>query len=112
MASETIAPTTRRNGKQSRLTWRYRGEVAARTGAALVAGYFLAYGATALLTQLLPLARADRVIVATLPSFLLWCAAAMYAFAVRSPWRAWWMLLALGGLMLGLAALLPGVAQP
>src|SRR5687768_7850010 len=112
MASETIAPTTRRNGKQPRLTWRYRGEVAARAGAALVAGYFVTYAATALLRQVLAFAGSDRVIVATLPSFLLWCAAAMYAFAVRSPWRAWWMLLALGGLMLGLAALLPGVAQP
>ncbi|WP_210244166.1 DUF3649 domain-containing protein [Arenimonas fontis] len=81
--------------------------MASRTGAAVLAGYFLAWGCTAFLTAALPLAKVDRVVFASLPSFALWCVAAVYAFAARSAWRAWaWPL------GLGLALLLPVLLFP
>ncbi|MBS7458675.1 DUF3649 domain-containing protein [Coralloluteibacterium stylophorae] len=73
-----------------------RWGVAARVVAAFVAGYFVAWGATAFLVLVLPMGRADRVVTASLLSFAVWCAAALYAFGARTTWRAWWVLLALG----------------
>ena len=61
---------------------------AARTLAALLAGYWVAWGSTAFLTLALPMSRANRVTTASLLCFAVWTAAAMYAFAARSAWRA------------------------
>ncbi len=69
---------------------------AARTLAALLAGYWVAWGSTAFLTLALPMSRANRVTTASLLCFAVWTAAAMYAFAARSAWRAWWRLLLTG----------------
>jgi len=67
-----------------------------RTLAALSAGYWVAWGSTAFLTWALPMSRANRVTTASLLCFAVWTAAAMYAFAARSSWRAWWVLLLIG----------------
>lgn len=68
-------------------------ELISRGLAALVGGYLLAFGFTAFFSVYLPLARADRVVTASLLCFAAWVAAALYAFAARSPFRAWLMLL-------------------
>ncbi|WP_028240061.1 DUF3649 domain-containing protein [Stutzerimonas azotifigens] len=84
-----------------------RWSLAGRISAALLGGYGLAYGFTAFFSVYLPLARPDRVVVASLSCFAVWVAAAVYAFAARSAGRAW---LVLGGLalVLGLAGFLSG----
>lgn len=69
---------------------------ASRTLAALLAGYWVAWGSTAFLSLALPMSRANRVTTASLLCFAVWTAAAMYAFAARSAWRAWWGLLVIG----------------
>ena len=94
-------------------TVRDRARVASRACAALFAGYFLAHGATAFLTLVLPFGRVDRVITASLLSFAVWTAAAVYVFAVKSTWRAWWAPLLLGAALLGIAMAFPqGAARP
>ncbi|WP_368562083.1 DUF3649 domain-containing protein [Pseudoxanthomonas sp. UTMC 1351] len=76
-----------------------RWGVASRVLAALFGGYFVAWGSTAFLTLVLPMSRVDRVVTASLLCFAVWCAAVVYAFAARSAWRAWWVLLAVGGVL-------------
>lgn len=68
---------------------RYRLGVASRAAAAILGGYMLAACATAVASLLLPLARADAVIMATLLSFAVYACAALWVFAARSAWRAW-----------------------
>lgn len=68
---------------------RYRLAVASRVVAAIVGGYGLAASATALLSLLLPLTRADAVITATLLSFTVYTCAALWVFATRNAWHAW-----------------------
>ncbi|MET1078808.1 MAG: iron transporter [Pseudomonas sp.] len=63
--------------------------VLSRSGAALLGAYLFTYGFTAALARLLPLARVDAVIIATLLSLLVFCAAQLWAFAARSAWQAW-----------------------
>lgn len=63
--------------------------VLSRSAAALLGGYLFSYAFTAALARLLPLGRADAVIVATLPSFALFTLAILWAFAARSAWWAW-----------------------
>ncbi|UZW62332.1 hypothetical protein [Lysobacter enzymogenes] len=87
------------------LSWRYRGEVAARAFAAIVLGYLFAYALTAVLSLTLPFSRVDNVIAASLLSFFVWCAVAMYAFATRSAWRACWAPALGAALLLGVARL-------
>lgn len=82
------------------------GSVTARVLSAVVGGYALAYTATAFLSVYLPMARPDRVSLASLACFIVWVAAIIYAFAAKSPWRAVWLPLALSA-ALGLAAFLP-----
>jgi hypothetical protein len=40
---------------------------------------------------------------ASLLSFVVWCATAIWVFAARNAWRGWWPLLASGTVMLGAA---------
>ena len=90
--------------------WRYRLAVASRACAALFGGYFFAHATAAFLTLVLPFARAERVIAASLLSFAVWCAAAVYVFSVRSGWRAWWAPVLAGALLLGIQMLFPEAA--
>ncbi|MCF7220694.1 hypothetical protein [Marilutibacter chinensis] len=108
MSTTRTATMSRRASRQG---WRYRGAVAARVLAAVVGGYYLAHGATAFLTLVLPLARVDRVIAASLLSFAVWCAAAIHAFAARSAWRAWWVPGLFASVLLGATMLFPELAR-
>lgn len=101
----TVATPLPRHRKPA-LPWRYRLMVASRVLAALVGGYGVAYASTALLTVLLPFERINRVVTASLLSFVVWCVAALWVFAARSSWRGWWPLLLAGALMMGTALLL------
>ncbi|MFJ4155630.1 iron transporter [Pseudomonas sp. NPDC089752] len=64
-------------------------QILSRSGAALLGGYAFSYAASACLARLLPLAPADAVIAATLPSFIFYTAAILWAFASRDALRAW-----------------------
>lgn len=111
-ASATATHPVARNERRSRPRGgRHRLAVASRVAAALFAGYFLAHGATAFLTLVLPFARVDRVIAASLLSFAVWCAAAVYVFAARTAWRAWWVTLLAGAALLATTFVFPELAS-
>jgi hypothetical protein len=80
---------------------RQRLSVLSRVLAALFGGYFVTYASTALLTVVLPMERVNRVVTASLLSFVVWCVAAIWVFGARTAWRGWWPLLLAGVLMLG-----------
>ncbi|MFV3326653.1 iron transporter [Pseudomonas sp. NY15372] len=63
--------------------------ILSRSAAALLGGYVFTYAFTACLARLLPLAPADAVTVATLPAFIFYTAAILWAFASRDALRAW-----------------------
>lgn len=63
--------------------------ILSRSGAALLGGYAFSYSSTACLARILPLAPADAVIVATLPAFVFYTLAILWAFASRDALRAW-----------------------
>lgn len=85
----------------------YRLAVASRALAAILGGYALSAVATALLSVLLPLPRAEAVITATLLSFVVFCCAVLWVFAARNAWRAW-AGLAVPGVLLALGLWLHG----
>ncbi|MFJ4065997.1 iron transporter [Pseudomonas sp. NPDC089996] len=64
-------------------------QILSRGSAALLGGYAFTYAASACLARLLPLAAADAVIVATLPAFIFYTAAILWAFVSRDALRAW-----------------------
>jgi hypothetical protein len=82
-------------------------DVAARAAAAVVGGYFVAHAFAAFMTMVLPFARPDRVVAGTVLAFVVWCIAALYAFAVRSVWRACAVPATLGAAMLGVTVVFP-----
>jgi len=112
--TDTLAPTASASAVPRKprpaLSWGYRGGVALRALAAIVIGYLVAYGFTAFGTVVLPFDRNDRVVAASLLCFFVWCAAAMYAFAARSAWRACWVLALWAGAMYAVAWLFPEAA--
>ncbi|MBA1195238.1 iron transporter [Pseudomonas entomophila] len=63
--------------------------ILSRSAAALLGGYLFTYAVTAFLARVLPLSPSDAVIVATLPAFVFYTAAILWAFASRDAWRAW-----------------------
>lgn len=86
----TAAPLPTRAAKPAPHTsWRYRLAVASRAVAAIAGGYALSALSATALALLLPLARAEAVIAATLASFVIYTCAVMWVFAARSAWRAW-----------------------
>ncbi|MFK0095959.1 iron transporter [Pseudomonas sp. NPDC090592] len=64
-------------------------QILSRSAAALLGGYAFSYTATACLARILPLSAADAIIVATLPAFIFYTAAILWAFACRDALRAW-----------------------
>lgn len=60
-----------------------------RTVAAIFGGYAFTYACTAFLARLLPLTPQDALVVATLPAFVIYPLAILWAFACRSATRAW-----------------------
>jgi hypothetical protein len=63
--------------------------ILSRSAAALLGGYAFSYAATACLARILPLSPADAVLVATLPAFIFYTLAILWAFASRDALRAW-----------------------
>lgn len=63
--------------------------VFARAMAAVFGGYTFTYAFTACLARLLPLERVDALLVASLPMFVVYTLAVLWAFAARDAWRAW-----------------------
>ena len=66
-----------------------RCAIVARITAALLGGYALATALSVALAGLMPGQRADAVLAATLASFAVYAAAALWAFAARSARLAW-----------------------
>ncbi|WP_263138652.1 DUF3649 domain-containing protein [Pseudomonas sp. RIT-PI-AD] len=71
------------------LPLRYRLAVASRSLAAILGGYALATASSLCLALWLPLARSEAVLVGTMASFLVYCCAALWAFACRTALSAW-----------------------
>ncbi|HNP60374.1 MAG TPA: DUF3649 domain-containing protein [Nitrospirales bacterium] len=75
-----------------------------RVAAAVFGGYALAYACTAWLSMVLPLAKSEAVLTASMMSFLIYTGAILCAFATATPMRAWVVLLIptllLGGMTL------------
>lgn len=92
-ADPSFPVSSRSNGRRAQ-----RRAVAARVLAAIVAGYLLSSLVTALLAHLLPGARADAVLMATMLSFTIYAAIILWVFAVRSTRQIWRGLLAAIGL--------------
>ena len=84
-----------------RAEWATRLAVAGRVVLATGGGYGLAALATALLSLVLPLARAEAVTAATLLSFALMLGIVVYVFAARSLARAALSMAFLAGLLGG-----------
>lgn len=63
--------------------------VFARAMAAVFGGYAFTYAFTACLARLLPLERIDALLVASLPMFVVYTLAVLWAFSARDAWRAW-----------------------
>ncbi|WP_216821175.1 MULTISPECIES: hypothetical protein [unclassified Stenotrophomonas maltophilia group] len=74
----------------------------------LLGGYAVAAGWAAALARLLPGAKADATLVATMAAFVVYVLAAIWAYAARSTLRATLGLLVAGGLGALLAWLLRG----
>lgn len=72
----------------------YRLAIAARTVLAIFGSYLFAALAAASLSLLLPGARAQAVLSATMLAFALYCAMAIWAFSAASAIRAWLVALA------------------
>jgi hypothetical protein len=81
-------------------------EILSRVLAAVAGGYALASAATLLLAAVLPQARAEAVLTATLLSFVVYTAAVVWVFAQHRLGRVWVGLLGLSALLGGLGLLL------
>lgn len=63
--------------------------ITSRTLAAALGGYALSALCAMALAVILPMPRNEAVITGILAAFLLCACAAIWAFSVRSAWRAW-----------------------
>lgn len=72
----------------------YRWMVFSRVIAGFMGGYILTAYITMVLAELLPMARADAVVLASLLSYVWFCMAIIWVFAVRSALKAWLGMLA------------------
>ncbi len=88
------------------------GSLLSRIAAAILGGYLLAAASSLLLARLLPLAPAEAVLAATLPSFAIYVGAVLWAFAVTDVGRVWRGLLQPALAMAVVACLLPSVGAP
>jgi hypothetical protein len=92
---------------KKRGAWQHALDVTGRTTSALVVGYGVAYAFAACMAIVLPFSRADRVVAGTMLSFVAWCLVAVYAFATRSHWRAWWVPAMAWGVLYGIVLMFP-----
>lgn len=79
-------------------SWRRRGDLALRILAALPLGYAVATLWAMALSRVLPMTRSDAVTTGMLVAFVICAVAAMWAFAAKSGWRAFWVLAVAGGI--------------
>jgi hypothetical protein len=82
--------------------WKRRGDMTLRIIAAVPLGYAVASLWAMALARLLPGDRAEATVAATLVAFALCAGNAMWAFAARSGWRAFWTLVVAGAVAGGL----------
>lgn len=73
----------------SSLSNSYRLAVASRALAAIVGGYVLTALGTAALAVFLLMPRAEATLTATMLSFAIYACIVLWAFAIRTAWRAW-----------------------
>jgi hypothetical protein len=104
----TFAPAVRdaKRPAAKRLSW---VAIGTRILAATIGNYVVTALVTALLARIWPVAPVEASMAATLAAFAIFPTLAMTAFAVRSPWRLWALLLGAsavlgGGLWLSLAS--------
>jgi hypothetical protein len=99
------APLTKHSDRQRlRAGWPYRAEIALRTLAGTAGAYLIAVLAGMVLARILPMARAEAVLTATMLAFVVGPAVTIWAFLARGPWRA------TGGVVLA-AVLLAGLLR-
>lgn len=67
----------------------YRWMVFFRVIAGFIGGYILTAYITMLLAEILPMSRADAVVLSSLLSYLWFCMAIIWVFAVKSALKAW-----------------------
>lgn len=91
--SRGAAEQTRRSVRHRRATgstgWRSRLRVLARVLAAVLGGYALAALSAVAVALLYRAPREEAVLAASLPAFLVYAGAVLWAFAARSAVRAW-----------------------
>ncbi len=75
-------------------------QIASRAGAAILGGYLLASASIMAPAALLPALRAEAIMTASLFSYAIYTGAALWAFAARTPGRAWLGLLAPSAVLL------------
>ena len=92
---------------RARRGWRYRGNVAGRTAAAIFGGYAVAALFAAASARLLPLPRAEAVLPGTMLAFFVMPGVVIWAFLARSVVRAWLGILLIATI-LAAAAILAG----
>jgi len=88
------------------MTLSYPGRIFLLLMAATFGGYLLTSAVMILIAALLPLSRADAVIVSALLSFAIYTAAIIWVFAVKNAKRAWFGLLGMSVIVGGLGLLL------
>ena len=66
-----------------------RWAVFSRVMAAIIGAYVLTLLSIAVLALVLPMSRAESVLLSMLLSFLIYACAVLWVFATRSAWRAW-----------------------
>ncbi|HWL06575.1 MAG TPA: iron transporter [Xanthobacteraceae bacterium] len=81
--------------------------VAARIGAAVLMGYAITYVAAGAASLVMPLPRTEAVLWASIASFMVYTAVAIYAFAAASVLRMWRNLLLALALLSAVVALVP-----
>ena len=83
------ARETRNEAKPASTGSRMRWAVFSRVMAAIIGAYVLTLLSIAVLALVLPLSRAESVLLSMLLSFLIYACAVLWVFATRSAWRAW-----------------------
>jgi len=82
--------------------WRRRGDMILRVVAAMPLGYAVATWWAMALSLILPMRPENATGTGMLAAFVICAVAAMWSFAARSGWRAFWTLAALGGVAGGI----------
>ena len=81
-----LAP--RKSGSDTSAT-SMRWAVFSRVMAAIIGAYVLTLLSIAVLALVLPMSRAESVLLSMLLSFFIYACAVLWVFATRSAWRAW-----------------------